>query len=146
MHDPFLHKWLRRIKVPVKIIWGEADKVTSAVANLLSNAVKYVARDVGLIRVVGDTHADGAVFVVEDNGIGVPPPYQERIFGLFARLPQAHQRVDDEVVGGTGVGLALVKRIMEQHRGTVTVMPGIGTGCRFELHFPLHDAVARHAA
>src|SRR5204863_280154 len=87
------------------------------VSNLLGNAVKYVAAEHGEIAVSGGVENGGVRLSVRDNGIGIPPAYHRGIFELFGRVPGQEQEVDGRAVGGTGVGLAIVKRIVEAHRG-----------------------------
>jgi signal transduction histidine kinase len=98
-------------------------------ANLLVNAIKYRRPNVAPRIVVGSRPLDdGAVeLTVADNGIGVPAQYREKVFELFQRL---HQR--DEYPG-TGVGLALCKRIVEEHCGTIGLEETAGGGCTVRL-------------
>ena len=118
------------------VVWGEPQKLGCAVSNLLSNAIKYVHRGTGRIRVSGEI-ADGCTsLAVEDNGVGIPTAYHERIFELFARVPEDEQTVDGRVVDGTGVGLALVRRIVESHHGTIAVASAPECGSRFEIRLP----------
>jgi signal transduction histidine kinase len=117
-------------------VWGQAGKLGHVLANLLGNAVKYVPAGRGRIRIDGavtDTHV---VVRVRDDGIGIPAEYHETIFDLFRRVPDDEQRVDGAPVAGTGVGLALVKRIVEQHGGTVTVASAPGAGSCFTVRLP----------
>jgi signal transduction histidine kinase len=118
------------------VVWGEPQKLGCVVRNLLSNAVKYVHRGTGRIRISG-AMVDGCTsLAVEDNGVGIPAAYHERIFDLFARVPEDPQTVDGQVVAGTGVGLALVRRIVESHHGTITVESAPERGSRFEIRLP----------
>jgi signal transduction histidine kinase len=73
------------------------------------------------------------VFYVQDNGIGIDPKYQQKVFGLFEKL--------DPAAAGTGIGLALVKRIVEVHGGSIWV-ESAGSGCGTTFCFTLPDAPA----
>jgi signal transduction histidine kinase len=106
------------------------------VTNLLSNALKYVGTGRGRVEVSGVLDDGHVVLSVRDNGIGISPAYQRGIFDLFGRVPAPEQVVDGEAVGGTGVGLAIVKRIVEAHRGTVSVDSQPGAGSRFTIRLP----------
>jgi len=108
----------------------DPDGVSQAVVNLLDNAEKYS----GGSKFVGiRLHpADGSVvFEVEDHGIGIPPEQQDRIFQRFYRLSNA------EAKGGYGLGLFLVRHIMEAHGGKVELESEPGRGSRFRLVFPV---------
>ena len=99
--------------------------------NLIDNAVKFMGdQPAPRIEVGARATGDAVVFYVRDNGIGIPPQYHEQVFGLFNRL-DAHSE-------GTGIGLALVKRIIEVHGGTIWVeSPGAGHGSTFCFTLPL---------
>lgn len=106
--------------------------------NLLGNAAKYRRPDVPLsIGVRGESVAagdpeerPGVLISVEDNGIGFEPRYAERIFGAFQRL---HGRSEYE---GSGVGLSICRRIVEQHGGTIRAHGRPGQGARFDIWLP----------
>lgn len=122
---------------PLPSVWGQPGKLGHVVTNLLSNAVKYVPAGRGEVRVAAE-EADGHVlFSVADNGIGIRREYQEGIFDLFGRVPQEDQIVDGAVAGGTGVGLAMVRRIVEAHRGSVAVESAREAGSRFVVRLPM---------
>jgi signal transduction histidine kinase len=108
---------------------GEAMK--QALANLLDNAMKYSA-DRRKIAVAARPDGDGVAVEVADQGIGIPISERERIFEKFYRIG----RSETQGRRGSGVGLALVKHIVEAHRGRVTVDGGPGEGSRFTLHLP----------
>jgi signal transduction histidine kinase len=108
---------------------GQALK--QALANLLDNAMKYSA-DRRKIRVVARRDGDGIAVEVADEGIGIPISERERIFEKFYRIG----RSETQGRRGSGVGLALVKHIVEAHRGRVTVDGAPGEGSRFTLHLP----------
>lgn len=104
--------------------------VRRAFQNLVENAIKYMPEDapVKRISIGANTSRKESVFSVSDTGAGIAPEYHERIFGLFERL---HRDKD-----GTGVGLATVAKIMEQHGGRITLESELGSGATFHLHFP----------
>jgi PAS domain S-box-containing protein len=101
----------------------------SVVYNLLSNAVKYRHPSrVPLVHLYCYPSATGAVLEVQDNGLGLSVQQQGKLFGLFTRL-HAH-------VEGSGVGLYMVKRIVENAGGTITVQSQLGIGSTFTVHIP----------
>lgn len=107
----------------------DAEAVSQAILNLLDNAVKYS----GESRLVGVsllTHDGRVVFEVEDHGMGIPPDERDKIFQRFFRGAGASGK------GGYGLGLFLVKHIMDAHGGTVEVETESGRGTRFRLVFP----------
>ncbi len=109
----------------------EADptRFSQAIDNLLENAIKYACRQGGARIVVGAKSIGEEIWVcVRDNGPGIAPEYHERIFGLFQRLAD-----DDE---GTGIGLAIVSKIMQAHGGRAWVESSPGQGATFWLAFP----------
>lgn len=112
-------------------IW-DAHRVERVLANLLSNATKYSPDgDPVTVRIARD--GDWAVLVIEDHGIGIAPADLERIFGRFQRGQNAVGRIP-----GTGIGLATVKTIVEEHGGTVCVTSNEGEGTAFTVRLPLH--------
>src|SRR6058998_3377575 len=121
---------------PLPRVWGQGRKLGHVVSNLLGNAVKYVAAEQGEIAVLGGAENGSVSLSVRDNGIGIPPAYHRGIFELFGRVPGREQEVDGRAVGGTGVGLAIVKRIVEAHRGSVAVESAPGAGSCFTVRLP----------
>ncbi len=114
---------------------GDEAQISQLFQNLLSNALKF--RRPGVVPTLGVEAVEaGAVwhFTVSDNGIGVPPEHQERVFGMFERLH------GDGEYPGTGIGLALCKRIVERHGGRIWLESSPGVGSRF--HFTLLSADA----
>jgi signal transduction histidine kinase len=118
---------LQSLEVP-----GVAKLLRRMVRNLLENARRYgVHSDQGEgIGLALRTENQQVVLTVCDNGPGVPPEYCERIFEPFFRLPGASERV-----GGVGLGLALVKSIVERHQGSVRCTTRQGCGACFEVRF-----------
>jgi light-regulated signal transduction histidine kinase (bacteriophytochrome) len=98
--------------------------------NLIGNAVKYQGPGVPQVHVSAATNGNKRwTFAVKDNGLGIDPQYFKKIFGMFQRL---HKR---EEFGGTGIGLAICKKIVERHGGSISVesQPGRGSTFRFSL-------------
>ena len=98
--------------------------------NLVGNAIKYQSSGIPRIHIAAiDVNPQRTEFSVEDNGLGIEEKYFERIFGMFQRL---HKREEFE---GTGIGLAICKKIVERHGGTISVTSQLGRGStfRFEL-------------
>ena len=93
--------------------------------NLVANAVKFHDSEAPQVRVSGRELDHGWEFTVEDNGIGIAPRDAERIFKMFQRL---HDR---EAFEGTGIGLAICRKIIERHGGEIRVEPAEGGGSRF---------------
>jgi signal transduction histidine kinase len=107
-------------------------RIREVLINLIENAIRFRGdRKNPVIRIGVDETGNIPVFFVQDNGIGIEPRYLERIFNLFEKL--------DGTTQGTGVGLAIVKRIIEAHGGTIRAEsegPGKGTTIRFTLPPP----------
>jgi light-regulated signal transduction histidine kinase (bacteriophytochrome) len=99
--------------------------------NLIGNAIKYRRPDEQVQIHVSAERADNAwIFNIADNGIGVPPAYKEAIFGIFKRLHSNHE------YSGTGMGLAICKRIVERYRGRIWVQSELGRGANFFFSIP----------
>jgi signal transduction histidine kinase len=106
--------------------------------NLIANALKFRKAGEAPTVVVRapevDEKANRAVICVEDHGIGFESRFDERIFGLFQRL---HGRMEYE---GTGIGLAICRRIAERHGGRITAEGRLGDGATFRLELPMKQA------
>lgn len=113
--------------------WVETnpDQMEQLWTNLISNAIKYTPK--GQVRVILEEKDGWAIGTVEDTGIGIAPEDQSRIFEEFYRTRQAKE-IEPR---GTGLGLPLVKRIVEGHGGTLAVESALGKGSRFIFRLPL---------
>ncbi|MGX5819047.1 PAS domain S-box protein [Chitinophaga lutea] len=117
---------------PLPVVEGIPFQLRQLFDNLLGNALKYHrAGNAPYVRVSSRLESDGWYITVEDNGIGFEPKHGEKIFELFERL---HGR---EEYPGTGIGLALCRRIMQNHRGSISASGRPGKGAAFQLHFPV---------
>jgi PAS domain S-box-containing protein len=117
------------------LIHGDHPRLVEVMQNLVSNAVKFMGNQPLPYIVIGlrEYDRDGKpVLFVKDNGIGIEPQYHERIFGLFNRL--------DPAVTGTGIGLTLVRRIIEVHGGRIWVESEPGQGATFLFTIPLANS------
>jgi signal transduction histidine kinase len=96
-------------------------------SNLIANSLKHHDRDQGHVWVSGRQYEDQCEFTVADDGPGIAPEYQAKVFEMFQTL-EAKDRS-----GNTGIGLALVKKIVEEHGGSITLTsePGRGASFRF---------------
>jgi len=110
-------------------VWGNPDELTSVVRNLLDNAARYAS---STITVSVRESGPWVVIVVEDDGPGIPLQDRDTVFERFARLQEGRERD----MGGTGLGLALSKRVVEHHGGTIHVEDGTLGGARFVVCLP----------
>lgn len=118
------------IAAPLPRVMADEVQMVSLLQNLMGNALKYRRENVApQIRIWAEEEAERWVFAVADNGIGIDPQYFDRIFLVFQRL---HTR---EKFGGTGIGLALCRKIVQRHGGDIWLesVPGQGTTFRFSL-------------
>ena len=116
---------------PIAVV-ADSIRLTQVVCNLLNNASRYTPPG-GHIVVECATDADSAVVRVIDNGIGIPPELQETIFHMFVQ-----ERVRSDGSGGLGLGLALSRRLIEMHRGSISAKSdGRDRGSTFEIRLPL---------
>ena len=113
-------------------VTGEPGQLVQLLQNLISNAIKFVAPGtVPHVRVSAERDGDVWRFAVDDNGIGIEPEYAERIFGMFQRL---HTR---DAFPGTGIGLAIARKVVEQHGGSISAEPRPEGGTRMAFTLPV---------
>lgn len=113
------------------VIVGDAVLLTQVFQNLIGNAIKFRSTDhPPHIRVSAQSSNEGHAFSISDDGIGIEPRHLERIFGIFERLHNADQ------YEGSGVGLAITRRILERHGGRIWVESKPGEGSIFSFQIP----------
>ena len=111
--------------VPLPDVLGDVSQLTQLFQNLIGNAIKYRGADPPLIRIGVTKRNDLWQFSVQDNGIGIEREHFDRIFMIFQRL---HSRSD---YPGSGIGLAICKKIVDRHGGNIWVESEIGRGSTF---------------
>jgi PAS domain S-box-containing protein len=113
---------------PLPLVLADEMQLVQLFQNLVGNAIKYQSPGVPHVHVSAAMNVDKKwVFSVRDNGLGIDPQYFDRIFGMFQRL---HKR---EEFAGTGIGLAICKKIVERHKGTISVESQVGQGSTFRF-------------
>ncbi|HEY8572552.1 ATP-binding protein [Phenylobacterium sp.] len=118
--------------------WADAAMIRQVFQNLLQNAVKYTApRPKAVITVEGEELGDLVSYTVRDNGVGFDMTYVNKLFGVFQRLHRA------EEFEGTGIGLALCKRIVERHGGTISADAVVGEGAAFTFTLPKRESAPK---
>ncbi|MGZ3710723.1 MAG: PAS domain-containing sensor histidine kinase [Bdellovibrionota bacterium] len=114
------------------VIEADASQMRQLFQNLIANGLKFHKKDMTPIVKISSTVKNGRCLIsVQDNGIGFEDKYLDRIFTIFQRL---HGRQEYE---GTGVGLAVCRRIVERHNGSITARGNIGVGACFEIALPM---------
>ena len=123
------------VRLPSEPVMVEADtiRLAQAIANLLNNAAKYTDRG-GHIRLAVECRESTVDISVQDNGVGIPPALLPHVFDMFSRV----ERPLGKAHGGLGIGLSIVKHLIEMHGGTVEARsPGDGGGSEFRIRLPL---------
>ncbi|MBI2331635.1 MAG: PAS domain S-box protein [Chloroflexi bacterium] len=117
-----------QIQEGMDAVYVDRQRMVEAVQNLIDNAAKFIGDDPRVE--IGQEGREGGlpIFFIRDNGIGIPPRHHERIFGLFNKLDASSE--------GTGIGLALVRRIVEVHKGRIWVQSEPGKGSTFFFTLP----------
>ena len=123
-----------QIESGLPVVYGDRKRLLEVLQNLVDNAAKYMGNQTAPLIGIGQKGFDHGkpVLYVRDNGIGIAPEYNERIFGLFNKL--------DPNIEGTGVGLAIVKRIVEFHGGRIWVESKVGDGSTFFFTLPQKES------
>jgi len=121
---------------PLPSVWADPTALEQIFANLIGNAVNYLDPErpgkieIGVIERKVDENEDPVTFYVKDNGLGIAEAYLPKVFAIF-------QRLHSDVAAGEGVGLALVRRVVERHGGKVWVESTQGVGSTFFVSLPV---------
>jgi signal transduction histidine kinase len=124
---------------PLGHVWGDPDAVEQVFANLIGNALNYLdSKRPGVVEIgvagdvlapAGDDGRERITFYVRDNGLGIPAAYHGKVF-------QAHKRLHPEVAKGEGIGLAIVRRTIERHGGSIRFQSAAGEGTTMFFTLP----------
>jgi hypothetical protein len=117
----------------VPVVEADATQLVQLFQNLIANAIKFCSALPPQIHISAEKEDPYWVFSIRDNGIGLDPEFADRIFAIFQRL---HSRKD---YPGTGIGLAICKRIVERHGGTIWVTSAPGEGSTFCFTLPASE-------
>ena len=119
-----------KVRADLPFVHGDRQRLTEVLQNLIDNTAKYMGKQTNPLIEIGQLGEDNNVPIlyVKDNGIGIAPEHHGRIFGLFNKL--------DSTSEGTGIGLALVKKIIEVHGGRIWVESEAGKGSTFYFTLP----------
>lgn len=115
---------------PLPKVKAERLKLEQVFANLISNSVKYIMHNKGHIVISAEDAGDRYYFSVKDNGIGIDEEYHKKIFEIFQTLREKNEKES------TGVGLAIVKKIIDEQHGSVRVVSRVGQGAEFIFSWP----------
>ncbi len=114
----------------IDVFDAERFKLEQVFTNLISNAVKSIQHEKGHITISCQKFAQHYEFSIKDNGIGIEPEYHEKIFELFQTLREKDEKES------TGIGLAIVKKIIDEQHGTIKVKSTLNQGAEFIFTWP----------
>ena len=117
---------------PLPEVMADSTQLAQVFQNLIANGIKFHSEEAPKIHISAEKKAREWVFSVQDNGIGIDPQYSEKIFEVFKRL---HKK---EEYPGTGIGLAVCKKIVERHGGRIWVESELGKGSTFYFTLPIN--------
>ena len=110
---------------------GDKHQITQVFTNLIDNALKYLSPErKGIIKITGNTKNKESIYCVEDNGIGIDPAYHGKVFEIYHRL-DPHTSTE-----GDGLGLTIVRRILDRHKGRIWLDSEREKGSKFFVAIP----------
>ena len=118
---------------PLPAVVAEEVMLMQLFQNLIANSIKYRGERTPRIHISAERKAEAWRFSVRDNGIGIAPQHADRVFGMFKRL-------HGKEIPGTGIGLALCKKVVERHGGRIWVESEAGQGARFQFTIPARNS------
>ena len=127
-------KLVNRVSYNLPEVFCDGQRIEQVLTNLISNAFKFTSLD-GTVTIGASAQNDLIFFLVTDTGCGIQPEAQAHIFDKFIQL---HPNQDDRTKG-TGLGLTIVKHLVELHGGTVSVESEVGRGSRFYFSLPIYQ-------
>ncbi|MBL4930337.1 HAMP domain-containing histidine kinase [Clostridium sp. YIM B02565] len=123
-------------KLKEKIIAADPEKIENIILNILSNAVKFTKSGGGGKIIVNVFEKEESIFIsIEDTGIGIPEDKLDMIFEKFTQVNKSLTRNHE----GSGMGLALVKSLVDKHNGRITVKSSLGVGSEFIIELPIRN-------
>jgi light-regulated signal transduction histidine kinase (bacteriophytochrome) len=119
-----------QIQTNLPQVWGEKMRIYQVIQNLLDNAIKYNDKQQGLIQLSCTEEENEWCFCMQDNGMGIDKPYQQKVFQLFQTLAPRDQQ------DSTGIGLSVIEKIITHWGGKIWLESKLGQGCRFFFTVP----------
>lgn len=120
-------------------IWANPDELTKVFKHLIANAIRFRKADAPEIRVWAERGDRETIFGVADNGIGIDPGYQPQLFSVYERVHT------DPAYVGSGIGLAVCKKVVEHHGGKISVASSLGEGATFRFSIPDRRGTPSHS-
>ena len=117
----------------IPTLYGDGNKIKQVALNLLSNAIKY-NRPNGQINLQCESNSETVIFSIQDTGRGILPEHINSLFEKFYRIPGSEQ-----IAQGTGLGLSICKKIIDSHKGNITVESEFGKGTTFTVSLPTNQ-------